>query len=421
MLAFAAGLEISTSRTALVSEANPHWQRYMDFAREFGIPEDLVVVIDSEDPTAVRRFMDGVATAVAAENDLAQSVFHRVDLNAFEKRGLLFLDDEDLSRIDRLASMPALQELLKEQNAAARIQALSALLEGAPSIIGSDAEPRQTELMAMTLGRLVDEMRAFALEDRRGALTLIDRSAAANAAMSGRGAPGGVDAEGYMTIREGKTGVVFIRPGYTRDDMTVVLPFVARVRQICERVARDIPGVTFGLTGIPGTQRDEFFAIQRDTVLTSVVALGGVALLFLLFLPTLRLLVYAMVPVAFGVIWTAASIRLLFGYVNLMSSVFLVVLIGMGIDFSVHLASRFLEGRRRKLSTEEAVRQAVLHSGRGVMTGAITSAGAFAAVGWCGFQGIEQLGIAAGVGLILTLGAALTVFPATLVLTGSKI
>ena len=421
LLALAATLEISTSRTALVSDANPHWKRYMAFAEEFGIPEDLVVVVDAEDPEAVRKFMDAVAASVRATPGLAQSVFHRIDLSDFERRGLLYVDDADLARLDKLTSLDGTRRLLGEASTADKLAGLAQMLARAPDLVGPEAGPRQTELMAMSLGRLIGALHDFALEGRQGKLSLLDRSAAMSAAMDGRGARGGVDAEGYFTIRGGKTGVIFVRPEYTRDEMQVVLPFVAGVRQVCEQVAVKFPGVTFGLTGIPATQRDEFYAIQRDTVLTSVVALVGVAILFLLFLPTVRLLFYALVPVAFGVVWTAASIRLLFGYVNLMSSVFLVVLIGMGIDFSVHLSSRFLECRRRGLSTEQAVRQAILRSGRGVVTGAVTSAGAFAAVGWCGFQGIEQLGMAAGIGLILTLAAALTVFPATLMLAGPRI
>ena len=38
----ASRLKVSTSRTALVSEDEPHWKRYMAFAEEFGLPEDMV-------------------------------------------------------------------------------------------------------------------------------------------------------------------------------------------------------------------------------------------------------------------------------------------------------------------------------------------------------------------------------------------
>ena len=421
LLLVAASLEISTSRTALVSEANPHWQRYMAFAREFGIPEDLVVVVDGPDAEMVHRFMDAAAERIVATPGVAQSVFHRIDLSVFEQRGLLYVDDADLDRLEKLAGLDETRRLIGASSAGTTLNALAGVLQAAPGLVGPDAGPRQTELMALTLERLVDAMQTYAFEGRTGPLSLLDRSSAMSAAIDGRGARGGIDAEGYFTVRDGKTGVLFVRPRYTRDEMQVVLPFVAAVRTACEAVVKTTPGVTFGLTGIPATQEDEFFAIQRDTVLTGVVALVGVAAVFLLFLPTIRLLLYALVPVAFGVVWTAAAIRLMYGYVNFMSSVFLVVLIGMGIDFSVHISARYLEGRRRGLDSNEAVRQAVLRSGRGVMTGAVTSAGAFIAVGWCGFQGIEQLGVAAGVGLILTLAAALTVFPATLALAGPRI
>ena len=109
-------------------------------------------------------------------------------------------------------------------------------------------------------------------------------------------------------------------------------------------------------------------------LLLAAVALVGVIILFLIYFPTLRLLLLALAPVLCGVLWTAAGVQLMFGQLNLMSSIFLVVLIGMGIDFSVHLAARFCELRESGHTGAQAAERAVTRAGRGVVTGAITSA-----------------------------------------------
>lgn len=420
VLAVALTLGISTSRTALVSEDNEHWQRYMAFAHEFGIPEDLVVVVRADDPDTVHAFTDDVAARLSKDKEKVKAVFHRVDLSIFEDRAPLFLDDQVLELLLELSGSGSVASIRAHSDPAIRLMALAELMAAVPGVMGENTTETEASLMAEGLARLLVALRRHTLEGERGGITLLDHDAAIEAAVGAK-KEGALDGKGYLTTDHGKTGLLFVRPTYTRDEMSVVVPFVAGVREACAAAQAAHPGVEFGLTGIPATAVDELHTIQHDTLLTSAVALVGVVVLFMLYFPALRLLAFSMVPVVFGTIWTAAFIRVAFGDVNLMSSIFLVVLIGMGIDFSVHIASRFLEQRRRGDPPPEAARVAVERAGRGVLTGAVTSAGAFAAVGWCGFKGIEELGIAASVGLMVTVIAALTVFPAVLALACDRL
>lgn len=410
----ASSLQVSTSRTALVSEDEPHWKRYMAFAREFGIPEDLVLVAKSDDPAAIHAFLDDVAGQLGGDDRVA-AVFHRVDLAALEARAPLFLDEAALAQVAAVADRPALGALWKAQGPGPRLTALADLLETVPEVVGPSVTEADTALLARMLEGLTLELARFSEGGAAPMRPPIDPAAVAD------GRARGIDEQGYLSARNGRIGIMFVRPTYTRDEIEVVEPFVQAVRDAGQLAASRNAGVWFGLTGIPASQIDELHTIAKDTLLTTAVALVGVVLLFLLYFPAFRLLGFALIPVGFGVVWTAAAIRLSFGYVNLMSSIFLVVLIGMGIDFSVHIVSRFLEERRRGASPAEAAERSVARAGRGVVTGATTSAGAFLAVGWSGFRGIEELGIAASVGLILTLVFAVTALPAVLAWGGEGI
>lgn len=411
-------LSVSTSRTALVSEDNPNWRRYMDFAREFGIPEDLVVVVKGESPEAVRGYLDAVAKRLLRDPDQVGAVFYRVDLSIFEERAPLYFEGEGLAMLERFAGMEAVARLLDAESPPARIAALAALIDRLPAEISPDTKPGpEVEQMTEALANLLLEMERFSKADGPKKLTLVDRRTLLRKAIAER-ASGGIDEYGYLTTDDGRTGVMFVRPTYTRDEITVVTPFVEAVRTAAEAAREGRGKVRYGLTGIPASTVEELETIQNDTVLTTSIALVGVIILFLIYFPAPRLLLIALTPVLFGVVWTAATIQLLFGYVNLMSSIFLVVLIGMGIDFSVHLSARFLELRRSGLGAAQAAAGSVERAGRAILTGAITSAGAFLSVGWCGFRGIEELGIAAAAGLVLTVTAALVVLPAVLAVFG---
>lgn len=415
----ASRLKVSTSRTALVSEEEPHWKRYMAFARDFGIPEDLVVVARADDPAQVRAFMDDVATRLDDAEGIG-GVFYRIDRSAFEKRAPLFLDEDTLRILERLAGAPALARFTNASTPGARLAAIAALLDATTSMASQDGAARrpsadESAAMAAALQHLVSELERFS-KGGDGPIAPLDVAGLRSAA--GVEDDGGIDENGYLTTAEGRIGVMFVRPVYTRDEIEAVRPFVEAVRRAGEQAKPAHEGVTFGLTGLPASQIDETDTIAHDTKLTTAVALLGVVVLFLLFFPALRLLGFSLVPIVFGIVWTSAFIQVAFGYVNLMSSIFLVVLIGMGIDFSVHIVARFLEERRRGTETDDAARRAVERAGRGVVTGAVTSAGAFAAVGWAGFKGIEELGIAAAAGLMFTLFFALAGLPAVLALGG---
>lgn len=423
----AAGLRVSTSRTALVSEDNPHWRRYMAFARAFGIPEDLVVVAKGDDPVALRAFTDRVSEALRSAPDVA-AVFHRVDLSSFEARAPLFIDAPDLARLESVAGSEAFARLRTADVPAVRISALAELIERASrevtpaDLAGGSSEPARivSEVLSARLPEVFATLASYARSDAREPVEFISRETAMQALLDSEHRAG-LDARGYLTAQDGKAAVLFVRPTYTRDEMSVVVPFVERVREACRDAARHVPGVRFGLTGIPASEVDELAALRRDTQLTTAIALFGVIALFLAYFRALPLLLLSLAPIGLGIVWTAAFIRFAFGQINLLSSIFLVVLIGMGIDFSVHLAARFLEERRRKEAGIRPVRMAVTRAGRGVVTGAVTSAGAFLAVGWSGFRGIEELGVAAAFGLLATLVFTLTVFTALLTLFGDRL
>ena len=112
---------------------------------------------------------------------------------------------------------------------------------------------------------------------------------------------------------------------------------------------------------------------------------------------------------------TLAFVRLVFGTLNLVTSAFIVTLLGLGIDFAVHLLSRFNEARQQGQKTREAAQKALLGAGPGILTGALTTSGAFVALAASRFHAFSQLGIITGVGLVFVLLVTLTMMPAMLV------
>jgi hypothetical protein len=97
----------------------------------------------------------------------------------------------------------------------------------------------------------------------------------------------------------------------------------------------------------------------------------------------------------------------------------MLVLVGAGLDYGVHVVSRYGEYRRARPAAE-AVALAVRHIGPGTLAGAAGSAAVFFGAIFTDFGGLRELGVIAGAGLLLCALAMVTVLPALLALLDRK-
>jgi predicted RND superfamily exporter protein len=90
------------------------------------------------------------------------------------------------------------------------------------------------------------------------------------------------------------------------------------------------------------------------------------------------------------------------------------ILIGLAIDFGVHLVTRYEEELRHGKTAEQALTKAMVFTGQGIITGALTTAGAFLAMAFTNFKGIQEMGIICGGGLLVCLVPMMTLLPVLL-------
>ncbi|HVY72026.1 MAG TPA: MMPL family transporter, partial [Verrucomicrobiae bacterium] len=105
---------------------------------------------------------------------------------------------------------------------------------------------------------------------------------------------------------------------------------------------------------------------------------------------------------------------LVVGHLNILTITFVPMLIGIAIDFGVHLISRYEEELRHGRSEREALEKALVNTGQGVFTGCFTTAGAFFAMALTDFKGIQEMGIITGGGMIICLVPMVTILPVLL-------
>jgi predicted RND superfamily exporter protein len=205
-------------------------------------------------------------------------------------------------------------------------------------------------------------------------------------------------------------------PKANTDQLEEILATVEEVESTVERVAANHPAVYASLTGLAKISQDEMNSIGMYTMVLSLLAL---LLIYLLLARAFRgwlMPLIALAPLIVGIFWTMGVLEILFGALNLFTAMMMLVLLGLGVDFSIHLISRYQEEVRRGSTLEDALTTTISGTGAAVIIGAVTTAIAFLTLMVGETKGVFEFGVAAGLGVIITLAAIFLTLPALLVL-----
>ena len=214
----------------------------------------------------------------------------------------------------------------------------------------------------------------------------------------------------YITFAQ---GTIFLVTAHApKDDLNE--DAVKRFRELIAVTRAEVPGVNVGLTGEPVLEEDEMTQSQKDTTVASIVSLILCALIFIYGYNETGRPVKATICLVVGLAYTLAFATLTVGHLNILTITFVPILIGLAIDFGVHLVTRYEEELRLGKTEDEALTKAMVYTGQGIFTGALTTAGAFIAMAFTDFKGIQEMGIICGGGLLVCFIPMMTLLPVML-------
>ena len=176
--------------------------------------------------------------------------------------------------------------------------------------------------------------------------------------------------------------------------------------------------IEWGVTGIPAIEADETKQSIHDSTIASIMALVLITALMLTVFRGYVVPLLAAGSLLIGMALSFGWLVIAVGHLQLLSVVFSVILLGLGIDFALHLVARLELVQDEHEQIHTAMARVFRGIGPGMLTGAITTAAAFGATALTDFKGMAEMGIIAGGGILLCLIAMLCAFPASLALTG---
>ncbi|MGH9869916.1 MAG: MMPL family transporter [Candidatus Polarisedimenticolia bacterium] len=420
-------VEFRTSRSDLSPPDDPEERLFVELTRGFASSSAVIVAIEAQPGRRVpqsrlRGFADDLSAALQADPRIAR-VLHRVDLTWFSRHGLFLIPPETLDTaleaasshrdfIDALSSLTGLADLNDLIARRLESELTSPMAAGASAVSGAEAAQGAAGLrwFAEAQGRFLREPAAAVISlESAPALLALTRLGGEDTRLA---------AQGYLSTRDGTVLYLLATPASEDDSLPALEGLMASLREHAERVGARYPEAAVSFTGEPAITVEEMRIVGKDMWLTSGVSAAGVVLLMLTVFRWRAHALLALASLGAGVAWAYGAVLLELGYLNLIASSFISTLVGVSDAYSIHPVSEYeLEGAHLR-DPREAVRRAYAHTGAAVVVGAITTAAAFFSIMLMNFRGFSEMGLVAGVGLILCLVSALVTLPALLLLYG---
>lgn len=408
-------LKFDTNRDNLVGQNEKYQHSFLAYKKEFPQQDDLAVVVESGDLEKNRQFIERLGAKVLAQPDYFTNVIFNNDLKMLGRKALLFVPESDLKDLrDQLDGyVPFIQQFSKTTNLVSFFDLINKEFRTSPQ-----EENEQTKSL---MGALPALERILSQADASlhhpgpppspGVTALFDPS-------------GSAETNIYVTYDKGRLFVLSAQPrtippeadpikaGQDQEDFNEKC--VQLLRKLVAETRLEVPGVNAGVTGMPVLDYDEMVQSQKDTTVASIVSLTICALIFIYGYNETGRPIKATICLIFGLAYTLAFATLAIGHVNILTVTFVPMLVGLAIDFGVHLITRYEEELRHGRDEHAAMTKAMVFTGQGIFTGAFTTAGAFLAMYFTRFKGIQEMGLICGGGLAICFIPMMTLLPVLL-------
>jgi len=389
---------IDTDTVNLFSSSLPWRQNENKLYKTFPETVDLIVaVIDAETPEKADTAAKELTKALSGQ-PLMSRVWQPDDNPFFRKNGLLYLSQAEVEHhIGMLIGKADVLQPLAEDPS---LRGLSAVM-----IDNQKRSAPSARATAMYLAGLNEFSRAFE-ETLKGEATKVDweKLLAGGSTNSEPQADNPLNQKRRLVLIKPVIDFSALAPGAEAIDL--VRKTAATLKLTKEN------GVNLRLTGQVPLADDEFSTLSENMALNTSVTLGLVTLILFLALRSPKLIIAVLITLIVGLVLTAGAGVLLIGRFNLISVAFAALFIGLGVDFGIQFATRYREERHSDNDLERALLAATRNIGGSLTLAAVSLLAGFFCFLPTSFLGVSELGLIAGVGMIIAYIATLTFLPA---------
>src|ERR1051326_2842070 len=385
--------KMSTNMNDLISSNLPWRVNEAALERAFPHFQLITAVIDAPTPELVAAANNALIARLAQHGDMFKTVTPLPPGGAyFARNGLLFLDSAALET--QMSAMTQGTRLLQT-------------LAGDPSLRGV-LQTLQFTLLGVQGGRIT--LDAMTAPLTAAADTIEKVNAGKPAAFSWLDLVQGHASKPSELLR-----FISIRAVL---DYSALEPGLRATNAIREAATElDFPGkyhARLRLTGAVPLEDEEFATIKENAELNAVVTIAVVLFILWMALRWGRIIFAVFINLVVGLAITAAVGLLLVGTLNLISIYFAVLFVGLGVDFGIQFSVRYRAERHEVDDLQAALYQAGRRAGAPLTFAALATAAGFLSFLPTVYKGVSELGLIAGLGMLIAFATSITLLPALL-------
>lgn len=415
MLAASANLKVDMRWTEMLPESIPSVKEFKTIDKNFIQPGNMIIAITGKDPVQLETITDEAEKLlkknliadpamsleeIKKSGRLARQVYGKIPEEWLTKNMMRLAKPKDIKRMKEIYRDPTLLNFLKHLN---------------NDFEKEYADSENVKNQERQIVQSLDGTERFISNLLKAAGTGVSKREITDTVRDMTiGRP-------YSFSLDNTMSLIMIASAIPTDDAEAMVQLDYRIEDILAPVVKKYPDYKIERTGMTAIARDEMDSIGPYTI---AITFAAFVIIFLLLWWNFRSAMtpfLTLTPIVIGIIWSMGLIAITIGTLNMITSMMMVVLLGLGIDFTIHLASRFQEEIGKGTSLEDALRLTIGSTGKGVSTGAITTAVAFMALLTADTKAIWEFGFCAGTGVLLTLAATLWLLPSMLASRAVKI
>ena len=383
---------MTTDINQLISPNIPWRQREAAFEKAFPQYELIVAVLDAPTPELVDEATDALVGRLSQQKDLFHSVVQANGGSFFEQNGLLFEPTADLA--SQMKTMTQAQRLVQ-------------VLAADPSLRGV-VQVLQFALLGVQGGQITLDATTFPLSLAADAVEKVNAGQPASFSWHELAQGRAATSSELLRFLQIRAALDFseLEPGKRATDA---------LRQAAREL--DLGGkyqARLRLSGPVPMGDEEFATIKENAGLNATVTVAVVLFILWLALRWMRIILAVFLALVVGLSVTAAVGMLLVGTLNLISVYFAVLFVGLGVDFGLQFSVRYRAERYEIDDLREALLQAGRRAGAPLTLAALATAAGFLSFLPTVYKGVSELGLIAGIGMLIAFFTSITLLPALL-------
>lgn len=373
-------IKLDSNLSALLPEDNPIVQNMKKVSDIYGGLGSLVIVVRGEKPDSIVQFFHDISSDIEKNKEVRYFEYKK-PVGFFEKHLLLFMESQDIRKIyyrvynkfeyERKKNNPLLLDFVEEKD---------------PGLYLNDIIQKY-EKKATNQNDIINKKKNDPYFEYY-----------------------------YKKEKELYTFAAFVKPVRSALSVKYSKAFLEEIQSIVDKKKNLLKNnEVIEYTGRYKKSPDDFQALQEDFKLVTIVSIGGVFLILLIYFRKIRSLLLIFIPLIMGILWTLAFVGYVFGSLNLITTFLSAILLGLGIDYGIHLIVRYREERRVHTAIKEPFLIMFSQTGAASFASAITTSFGFLALSFTEFKAFKEFGFIASVGIIFLLFSMLAFVPSVLV------